>query len=195
MLDKLCAVAVLLFIITAFVMLLPRPASAGYLRFMDYRDGALHPAPLLGGFLAPDSITTESEGGGMLPIITHSSRVDASGHHVDGCLLPSIACEDWSPFAVGGSFRNGRGRVDIGPIINIFPVFQNAALALLGLIGSEKMPGLRSALNPTPTGGSSVDVRFTFAPVWEFDPFYQAGSGHTNGHGYFRIFTGPQLLF
>ena len=103
MLDKLCAVAVLLFIITAFVMLLPRPASAGYLRFMDYRDGALHPAPLLGGFLAPDSITTESEGGGMLPIITHSSRVDASGHHVDGCLLPSIACEDWSPFAVGGS--------------------------------------------------------------------------------------------
>lgn len=169
------------------------PSHSAYFRFMDMRDGALHPAPLVGAFVDP-ATTGNSEGGGLLPIITHSARRNANGTIIDGCLLPSIVCEDWSPLAIGGSMNGGKMKLDIGPVFNILPIFQNAGTALIDLWGADKLPGLRAILRPT-QAGDRFDARFSVAPVFEFDPLYQALPGNANGHGYFKLFVGPQLLF
>lgn len=60
--------------------------------------------------LSPGKSSAISE----LALITHSKA--------DGCFLPSVVCEDWSPLAIGPSYNAGKFAVVFGPVANLAPV-------------------------------------------------------------------------
>ena len=153
--------------ITMALMLLAGTASATpYFRLID----PSHPAPVLGALVDPIHIGNTSAAS-LLPLVTHSPK--------DGCLLPSIVCEDWTPLAIGGSMNAGKLTFDVAPLANVVPWIQNAALAIV----PAKWQGLVNVL--TPSGPQSVT--FSCGPVWEY-------SQATN-KGNFKVFTGLQLSF
>lgn len=39
----------------------------------------------------------------------------------DGCLLPSLVCETWSPLMIGPSYNAGKFAVVAGPVVNLAP--------------------------------------------------------------------------
>ena len=148
-------------------LILAVPASATpYFRLID----PSHPAPVLGALVDPVHLGNTSAAS-LLPIFTHSPK--------DGCLLPSIVCEDWTPLAIGASMNGGKVTFDVAPLANVVPWVQNAALALT----PAKWQGLVKVL--TPSGPQAVT--FSCGPVWEYS---QAAN-----KGYFKVFTGLQLSF
>ena len=129
-----------------------------------------HPQPVAGALIAPTALG-ESSGAALLPIFTHSPK--------DGCLLPSIVCEDWTPLAVGASLNAGKITFDVAPLANVLPWMQNGLLAVV----PNSWSGLRSMLAP----GADGPVTFSAGPVFEYQQ-------RTN-KGYFRLFSGLALHF
>lgn len=153
--------------LSCIIILIGSMASATpYFRLID----PSHPQPVLGALVDPTHLGN-SEAASLLPLVTHSTK--------DGCLLPSIVCEDWSPLAVGGSMNAGKITFDIAPIANVLPWFKSAALA----IAPSKWTGLIKVLSPSP----DQSVTFSAGPVFEYS---QAAN-----HGYFKVFTGLKLSF
>lgn len=140
--------------------------AAPYFRPLDFS----HPAPVAGVLLAPEA-PGQSSGAALLPIFTHSPK--------DGCLLPSIVCEDWSPLAVGASANAGKMTFDVAPIANVLPWVQSAAAAAV----PSDWQGVQRILASSP----DHSVTFSAGPVWEYR--------QRDNKGYFRIFTGLALQF
>jgi len=151
--------------------LLASAASANpYFRPNPVFTDPAHPVLIAGALVDPVSLG-RSSAGSMLPAFTHSPK--------DGCLLPNIVCESWTPLAIGGSLNAGKLTLDVGPVANVLPWFQNAALAVV----PAKWTGLINVLTPSTAG----PVTFSAGPIWEYSQL--------KNHGYFKVFTGLQLNF
>ncbi len=120
-----------------------------------------HPQPVLGALIAPDTLKT-SEAASLLPLITHSPK--------DGCILPSIVCEDWTPLAVGASMTAGNITFDVAPLANVVPWIQS---------GIQTATGVHYIDNPA--------VTISAGPVWEYK--------QSTNKGYYRTFIGLALHF
>lgn len=157
-------------LVTALLLIASAAQATPYLRpNAGFKDPA-HPQLIAGALLDPLSLDKTS-GGSMLPVFTHSPK--------DGCLLPSIVCESWTPFAVGGSMNAGKVTLDIGPIANVLPWAQAGALSIV----PAKWDGLVKVLSPSP----DQSVTFSAGPIWEYN--------QRANRGYFKVFTGLQLNF
>jgi hypothetical protein len=142
--------------------------AAPYFRPLDIR----HPQPVAGALIDPRNLG-QSEVASLLPLLTHSPK--------DGCLMPSIVCEDWTPLAVGASINAGQVTFAAGPLANVLPWMQRAGLAIV----PERWTWARSVLD---YGGDETDaVTFSAGPVWQYK--------QATNKGYFRIFTGLALHF
>lgn len=149
------------------VLLAPSFAVAGpYFRLLDMS----HPSPVAGALIDPMQDLKQTEAASLLPLITHSPK--------DGCLLPSIVCEDWTPLAVGGSMIAGHLTLDVAPLLNVLPWLQSAALALT----PAKWQGVANILKP-----ADSSVTFSAGPVWQYR--------QDTNRGYLKIFTGMALHF
>lgn len=150
----------------AFLLLSSSALANPYFRFLD----PSHPQPVLGALVDPANLGN-SEATSLLPLVTHSPK--------DGCLLPSVVCEDWSPLAAGGSSNAGKYTLDVGPLFNVLPWVQSAALSLT----PEKWSGLVKVLSTS----QDQSVTFSAGPVFEYE--------QATNKGYFKIFTGVALHF
>ena len=130
-----------------------------------------HPQPIVGALIDPVHLG-QSSASSLLPIFTHSPK--------DGCLLPNIVCEDWSPLAVGASLNAGKITFDVAPLANVLPWMQSAGQAVIPVGWSA----LRSVVDYNPAGDA---VTFSAGPVWEYRQL--------NNKGYFKVFTGLALHF
>lgn len=129
-----------------------------------------HPIVIAGALIDPFTLG-QTSGGSLLPVFTHSPN--------DGCLLPKIVCESWTPAAVGVSVNSGKMTFDIGPVANVLPWAQSAALAMT----PANWTGLVKVLSSSP--GQSVT--FSAGPILEYSQLANKG--------YFKVFTGLQLNF
>ncbi len=138
-----------------------------YFRPLDVR----HPQPVAGALLALEA-PGESSAAALLPLLTHSPK--------DGCLLPDVVCEDWSPLAVGASMNAGRVTFDVAPIANVLPWMAAAGRAVI----PSGWGGLRSVVDYNPAGDT---LTFSAGPVWEYR--------QVTNKGYYRTFLGLALHF
>ena len=136
-----------------------------YLRPLDIA----HPQPIAGALIDVD--LSKSAIGTLLPLVTHSPK--------DGCILPSLVCEDWSPVAAGLSLNAGKVTFDIGPVFNVLPWFQTAAAAVLPDTWSIK--GILA-----PNQGQQP-VTFSAGPMWQYE--------QATNKGYYKTFCGVALHF
>ena len=141
-------------------------AAAPYFRPIN----VAKPVTVAGALIAED--TKQSEGTLMIPLLTHSTR--------DGCLLPSIVCEDWSPIAIGPSVNAGEWSLAIAPLFNVLPWMSAGAKMLI----PDKYTSLRSMI--TPAAGEQ-QVTFSAGPTW----LYKSSTNK----GYYRTFVGLALHF
>jgi hypothetical protein len=140
--------------------------ASPYFRPVDFR----HPQPV-GGALIDPVHPGNTTGAGLLPIFTHSPK--------DGCLLPSIVCEDWTPLAVGFSGNAGDWTFDAAPLANVLPWMQ---------AGLSRVIPQGWALHDVVAYQPGEDfITFSAGPAWE----YRASTNR----GYFKIFTGVALHF
>lgn len=157
------------------VLILCRGAyAAPYLRLID----PSHPVVISGAFVDPVN-PGESAAGSSLALVTHSTR--------DGCLFPTITCEDWVPLAAGFSMNGGKAWLSIGPSFNLAPMVK--ALSLRGLNAITKddsYMGLKSSLGSVPITGPDVTV--SFGPALVISP-------SESWKGRFRIFAGAGWRF
>jgi hypothetical protein len=156
--DKLGAVF-LLFLLSSAAQASP------YFRVLNYE----HPVTVGGALIDPVHLGN-TQTTALLPIFTHSPA--------DGCILPSVMCEDWSPLAIGGSVNAGKFSFIVAPIANVAPWAQQGLLAVV----PASWQGLRSSLTAPPSG-----LTFSGGPAWQYD---QAAN-----KGYFRVFTGLALTW
>lgn len=148
------------------MMFMPTFAAASpYFRLLDIS----HPQPVAGALLDVKDLNN-TEGASLLPLITHSTK--------DGCILPSVVCEDWSPLAVGGSMIAGRLTLNVAPLVNVLPWVQAVALA----VTPAKWQGIVNVLKP-----ADSSVTFSAGPVWQYR--------QDTNKGYFKIYTGLALHF
>jgi hypothetical protein len=139
------------------VLLASQVLAAPYFRPLDYQ----HPKPVFGALIAPEALG-QSEASSLLPLITHSPK--------DGCLLPTIVCEDWTPLAVGASMNAGKITLIVAPLANVVPWIQSAV---------QNATGKTYVKNPS--------VTISAGPALEYK--------QTTNKGYLRIFTGLALNF
>ena len=143
-----------------------RAVASPYFRPLDFS----HSQPVVGALMDPTDLGN-TEMASLLPIFTHSPK--------DGCLMPSIVCEDWSPLAVGVAVNAGKVTFDVGPIANVLPWMQAGALAVL----PDSWTAARQFFQAGPTG----PVTFSGGPVWEYS--------QRTDKGYFKVFSGVALHF
>ena len=152
--------------------------ASPYFRVMSHDATGFHPQINAGAFLDPFAIGTESGGGMMVPIVTHSPK--------DGCFFPGLTCEDWSPFGAGWSVSHGQATLAIGPAVNLTPIMRGGLLYTVNALASgDKLANLKGMLSPPAPG--VPDVTISVAPLWAYDVLHN--------HGYFRVFTGAALKF
>lgn len=149
------------------LLLLPSCLNASpYFRVID----PAHPEPIAGASLNPRDLK-DSRVISLMPLLTHSPK--------DGCLFPSIVCEDWTPIAVGASFNAGKVTLDIAPLTNVLPWFQNGVKILL----PDSWVVTKSVLSPNP----DAPVTFAAGPMWEYR--------QSSNKGYFMVVTALALHF
>lgn len=147
-------------------ILIPSLSHGAYFRLIDIQ----HPQLIAGALLDPTDLNN-TEVSSLIPLITHSPN--------DGCILPKLVCEDWSPLAVGGGMVAGSFTFVVAPVANVLPALQGLALA----VTPAKYTGIRSILTPA-SGGA---VTFSAGPAWEYK--------QSTNKGYIRVFTGLALKF
>ncbi len=138
-----------------------------YFRPFDFK----HPQTIIGAAIDPKNLK-DSRALNLYPALTHSPA--------DGCLLPSIVCEDWTPIAIGGSINAGKLTVDVAPLANILPWMQAGLLKIV----PASWNGIVGVLTPTP---GSAPVTFAGGPMFEY-------RGSEN-KGYFMLVTALALKF
>ena len=152
--------------ILSVILLASQAQATPYFRVFDYA----HPKPVIGALLAPEALGN-TEAASLLPLINHSPK--------DGCLLPSVVCEDWTPLAVGASMNAGKITLDVAPLANVLPWIMKGALA----VAPAKWESLVAVLSPS----KDPSVVFSAGPVWQYSQLHNKG--------YFRIFAGLALQF
>ena len=130
-----------------------------------------HPTLVAGALIDPTNLGNSS-GASLLPLVTHSPS--------DGCILPGVVCEDWTPLAVGASLNAGKVTFDVAPLFNVFP-WMVSALKSVTPANSKAAAMLQAA----PSAGDPIT--FSAGPVWEYSQL--------NNKGYFKVFTGLALHF
>ena len=157
--------------LTAVLLLgLAAPSFASpYFRPLDYQ----HPAPVAGALLDPSALGN-TESAALLPLVTHSPK--------DGCLLPALACEDWTPLAGGAAMNAGKLTFDVAPLANVLP---SVIGGLLYLAPADWQQTWKAAQASAPTRSTSLTI--SAGPVWEYS---QAAN-----RGRFKIFSGLALQF
>ena len=100
-----------------------------------------------GVFIDPRS-PGQTSVGSEVALVTHDPK--------DGCLLPSIVCEQWAPIATGLSANGGRIYWDVGPTVNVFP-WMVAAVGRLGVDTGAVAP-------------AGAPVPFAFGPKLGLNP-------------------------
>lgn len=119
--------------------------AAPYFRLLDPG----HPYKVVGAFVDPVA-PGQTTAGTALALVTHSTR--------DGCLLPSVVCEDWAPLTAGLSINAGRVYLNLGPVANLAPIAKAGILGILNLATApERLQGLKGALAP---GEQPVEISF-----------------------------------
>lgn len=109
-----------------FMLLLAAPARANpYFRTPFSGGPTVH---YEGAFIDPKD-PGQTTLGSEVALVTHDPK--------DGCALPEIVCEQWSPIATGLSVNGGRVYWDIGPTVNVFPWMLNG-LSAIGIPTSFK---------------------------------------------------------
>ena len=154
--------------------LLASTANASpYFRLLDLS----RPQINAGYFMDPNKGT--GTGGAMLAVVTHSPK--------DGCLLPSITCESWTPLAIGGSFLGSERFLAIGPSVNLAPIVK---------------AGLRYALNAATRGDSYTNLKELLSEPENAEHDLSAAFGpqfvlapDQRWKGYFRLFVGGAWSF
>lgn len=162
-------------IAAALAVLLAAPASAGpYLRLIDISK----PHIVAGAYIDPKDVG-QSAAGTAVALVTHSTT--------DGCMFPSIVCEDWTPLVAGFSVNGGRVLLGVGPSWNLAPIVKAVALKGLNAITNEGSYGnLKSTLGSVPITGP--DITTSFGPAWVVSP-------SERWKGYLRVFAGAQWRF
>lgn len=156
--------------------------ASPYFRLMDPN----HPYKVAGAYVDVETPGNTSAGTAVA-LVTHSVR--------DGCRLPSIVCEDWSPVMAGLSYNAGRFQFNVGPAANLTPVAKIGVLRLLKLItGNDTLVGLKGLLGSQPISGP--DVSMSFGPSLNVAPVEHGVIIPVNKwKGRFRIFAGAALRF
>jgi hypothetical protein len=145
-----------------------------YLRLID----PTHPIVISGAFIDPIN-PGQTSAGSALALVTHSTR--------DGCMLPTIVCEDWVPLSAGFSANGGNAWLSLGPSMNLAPLMKAMALRGVNVLTKDgDYQGLKSSLGSVPIGGP--DVTISFGPAWVVSP-------KENWKGRFRIFAGAGWRF
>lgn len=145
-----------------------------------------HVNKVAGAFIDPVSLGNTSVGTAVA-LVTHSTA--------DGCLLPQVVCEDWSPALVGLSVNGGRVLFNMGPAVNLTPIVKLGLLRLLtSLTQTETVAGTKALLGSQPVGGPDVSV--SFGPALAVAPIEGGVLLPVNAwKGRFRIFAGAALKF
>ena len=153
-------------LLTLLLALATSSQASPYFRLID----PAHPQPVVGALVDPVHLGNTGAAS-LLPLVTHSPK--------DGCLLPSVVCESWSPLAGGGSMDAGKLTFDVGPIANVMPWAQSAALAVV----PAKWQSLVKVLSPS----ADQSVTFSAGPMFEYS--------QASNKGYIKVFTGVSLNF
>ena len=154
--------------------------AAPYFRLMD----PAHPVKVVGAFIDPASPENTSAGTAVA-LITHSTK--------DGCFLPSVVCEDWSPLMAGLAVNAGRVQFSVGPAINLAPVAKAGLLGALNVLtAQDSLPVVKSLLGSGPSEGVSV----SFGPALAVSPVsHGVIIPLSEWQGKFRLFAGAELKF
>lgn len=127
------------------------PSHAAYLRLIDLQA----PVKVAGVWIDPIRLGQTSVGSAVA-LVTHDPK--------DGCLLPSIVCEQWAPLTTGITYNGGRFYWNVGPAANVLPWMQAGLRAAANGTGlSDRYPGLGAALAPAPG-------IFSFGPQLNLNP-------------------------
>ncbi len=146
-----------------------------YFRPLDFQ----HPVTIAGAAINPSNLH-DSRGVVLVPVFTHSPA--------DGCLLPSIVCEDWTPAAIGASMNAGKLTFDFAPMANVLPWMQSGLRSITPASWSSVNALLiPSAPNTNASGSQSGSVTFSAGPMWEYRQL--------NNKGYFLVVTALALHF
>lgn len=170
-------------LIVAALLALPLSAQAGpYFRLLD----PARPHKVVGAFVDPTNLGATSAGTAVA-LITHSKN--------DGCFMPSVVCEDWSPLMSGLSYNAGRFQFNVGPAMNLTPLAKRGILGVLELLtADETITGVKSLLSSQPITGP--DVSLSFGPALAVAPIERGIILPLNQwRGKFRIFAGAALNF
>lgn len=153
-----------------------------YFRLMD----PAHPHKVAGAFIDPVNPGNTSVGTAFA-IITHSVK--------DGCLMPRVTCENWSPLVAGLSVNGGRVQFNAGPAMNLTPAVKIGIWHILNsATNSDTLSGIKSMLSSQPIGGP--DVSFSFGPALAVAPIERGVILPINAwKGKFRIFSGAAFRF
>lgn len=120
-----------------------------------------------------------AEAQSVLAVITHSTE--------DGCLLPTVVCEDWALLGIGIGAKAGKASLGLGPSVNVAPVAKALLLRGVNAITKEdSYPSLKGALEPAPSG--VPDVTAAIGPQWVVVP-------SQNWKGYYQTFVGAAWKF
>lgn len=160
-------------------------AAAPYFRLID----PAKPVRVAGAYVDPSS-PGQTSYGTAVALVTHATA--------DGCLMPTIVCEDWSPAMAGFSYNAGRFQFNIGPAINLAPIAKAALLRALGVVTREdQLVGLKSTLGSEPiVRGASGDLRVSFGPALNVAPVeHGVVLPLSQWKGRARIFAGAELKF
>lgn len=157
-------------------------AASPYFRPIDPN----HPYKVIGGYIDMDAPGNTSAGTAVA-LVTHGVK--------DGCLLPSVVCEDWSPAMAGFSYNAGRLQFNVGPAVNLTPMAKIGALRLLNLLTKDDtLAGIKSLLGSQPISGP--DVSTSFGPALNVTPIEHGVILPLNKwKGRPRMFVGAALRF
>lgn len=156
-------------------------AQLGFLPDHYFRPLDLGHLQMVAGALLDPLGSGANDAIGLAPLINHSPK--------DGCLFPTIVCEDWSLLAVGvgGNLRSDP-YLAAGPIINLMPVGKAILLRGLSAVTREgQAANVKDGLKPS-LDSSGLDVSISGGPMWVLKP-------QENFKGYFRLFLGGALKF
>ncbi len=156
-------------IVAVSLMIVGKAQAAPYFRPIDLA----HIQQSGGVYYGTDG---RGQAGTAVALITHSTK--------DGCLLPSVVCEDWSPLTFGGTFTGPNKLLAIGPSFNLAPLIKAGGLGLLNSVTKpETLSGVKEAL----ASPHSDAIKLALSVNWAYDP---AGN-----KGYLKFFVGPAWQF
>ena len=158
----------------ALLVLVPSLAQAAYFRPID----PAHPQLNAGAYVDVEAPGNTSFGT-VVALVTHSTR--------DGCALPTIICEDWTPLAAGFAVNGGKFLFGIGPSVHLAPIIKAGLFkALVASTADESYSGLKNSLSSVSMKGP--DLTMSMGPAYVLSPT-------ENWKGYFRVFAGGMWKF